>query len=143
MAIPNRHHPSHEPYLAANLLANAKKKWTQTTTSFPASTNRAQNEHPNSTSHSYQVDPPQLARRLLICAWTISESLSTTALATKDFWFLMPMVEALVLGLAKGKPFSRERESPIGQIWSIFITSIAAIPTQLERGSRLVFDGVA
>ncbi|KAK7847431.1 tubulin alpha-4 chain [Quercus suber] len=45
----------------------------------------------------------ELARRLLICAWTVSESLPTTALASKDFWFLMLLVEAPVLGLA---PFS-------------------------------------
>ena len=79
----------------------------------------------------------------MICAWTISESLPTTALASKDFWFLMPMVEALVLGLAKGKPFSRERESSTAQISSIFITSIAAIPAQLERGSRLIFPAAS
>ena len=102
-----------------------------------------QNEHPYSTSHSYQVDPPQLARRLLISAWTISESLPTTALASKDFWFLIPMVEALVLGLAKGKPFSRERGSPTGQISSIFRTLIAAILAQLDRGSRLIFPAAS
>nr|POF19518.1 hypothetical protein CFP56_47698 [Quercus suber] len=77
-----------------------KKNWTQTTTSFPASANRAPNEHLDPTLHSYQLDLPQLARRLLICAWTILESLLTIALASKDFWFLMLLVEALVLGLA-------------------------------------------
>lgn len=45
----------------------------------------------------------QLARKLLICAWTVSESLLTTALASKVSWFSMLLVEALVLGLA---PFS-------------------------------------
>ncbi|XP_065630821.1 uncharacterized protein LOC136068085 [Quercus suber] len=65
-------------------------------TSFPASANWALNEHLDPTSHSYQLDPPQLARRLLICAWTVSESLPTIALASKDFWFLMPLVEALL-----------------------------------------------
>ena len=53
------------------------------------------------------------------------------------------MVEALVLGLAKGKPFSKERESPTSKISSIFITSIAAIPAQLERGSRLIFPAAS
>nr|POF24887.1 hypothetical protein CFP56_16064 [Quercus suber] len=77
-----------------------KKNWTQTTTSFPVSANQAPNEHPDPTSHPYQLDPPQLARRLLICAWTVSESLPTIALASKDFWFLILLVEALVLGLA-------------------------------------------
>ena len=78
----------------------AKKNWTQTTTSFPASANQAPNEHPDPTSHSCQLDLPQLARRLLICAWTVSESLLTIALASKDFWFLMLLVKALILGLA-------------------------------------------
>ena len=55
----------------------------------------------------------------------------------------MLMVEALVLGLAKGKPFSRERESLNGQISSIFITSIAAIPAQLERGLWLIFPAAS
>nr|POE50673.1 g-type lectin s-receptor-like serine/threonine-protein kinase [Quercus suber] len=32
--------------------------------------------------------------------WTVLESLPTIALASKDFWFLMLLVEALALGLA-------------------------------------------
>lgn len=42
----------------------------------------------------------QLGKRLLICAWTASESLLTTALASKGSWFSMLWAEALVQVLA-------------------------------------------
>ena len=66
----------------------------------------------------------QLARRLLICAWTVSESLLITALVSRVSWFSMPLVEALVLGLV---PFS----------WSVCLLTMARNQNWVSQSTLL------